>query len=330
MAAKDSKTAKPKTAREKKVDEIRDAISRAASVVAEGNAEALENLTAEVHRLIGELRGTGVAAEKATLRNEFEKAVAKAQRAAKKAAKAKPVEAVVILHTVDYRTNPETVKRVGETAKKIADGFAIQRKASDLALEIAQSNFSARVLIDDKNGEPDWQATTAQGKQISKDAYAAAGQALGVENDEEARLQLASLVRSVQDQSRTAAVLYHRELSEKGDQHPDAPRWKKAAEAFPDAKLGDAVVQFYKLPELTKAEELRAKRELEGGNGGDGEGDGEKGHTPRFFANLSALKDAAEKAAENAPKLKEETDKATARAELKTLMESMAAILKTL
>ena len=271
------------------------------------------------------------AAAKKTAAPVAKKAPAKKATTAKKAAISKPVEGVVILHTVDYRTNPETVKRVGETAKKIADGFAIQKKASELALEIAQSNFAARVLIDDKNGDPDWEATSGQGKLISKDAYAAAGQALGVETDEDARLQLASLVRSVQDQSRTAAVLYHRDLSEKGDEHPDAKRWHKARAAFPDLPLGEAVRTHHDMPEVTKAEELRAKRELAKANGGDGDGDDEKsGHLPRFFANLSAIKEATNKAAENAPKLKQEAEKALARNELNALRDTLLTIINAL
>ncbi|MFB7675607.1 hypothetical protein ACFC26_29785 [Kitasatospora purpeofusca] len=333
-----TETDKKLTAREKKVAEVRDAIDRIPSVVAEGNEEALTNLRAEAVALIGQLRGEGVAAEKAKLRNDFDKAVDKAQKAADKAKKESEKAArsvVVTKETPDYTKIPGLVEARQKTAKNVFEGIKAQSKISDLALTIATEMLEQRVQVQDKHGDPDWDAKTKQNKQLTADTLAdvlAEVQASGMDPDEAADL-LRALDQSITNNRRNAAVLYVRSLDERPE---EAARWARALAANPDAKPSEAVFAFTGMPQLTRAEEAKRKRALAAANaneGNDTSNGGDSGNegggsesTPRFFTNLKAIKEAADKAKDNVKNLKDDEARAKARAELRDLLDELAEI----
>ncbi|MFJ4666740.1 hypothetical protein [Kitasatospora purpeofusca] len=330
---------KKQTAREKKVAEVRDAIERVPSVVAEGNEEALTNLRAEAVALIGQLRGEGVAAEKAKLRNDFDKAVEKAQKAADKAKKdAEKADraAVVTKETLDYTAIPGLVEARDAFAATVVEGIRAHATVADVALKIAKADLEQAVQITDKNGDPDWNRKTNQNKQRTTDAMAKVLESIkasGMDPDE-ALDHLKKLDQSIVNQRRTAAVEYVRSLDERPE---EAARWARALAANPDAKPSEAVFSFTGMPQLTRAEEAKRKRALEaagsessndgnGEGGGEGDGNDQTESTPRFFTNLKAIKEAADKAKENVKNLKDDEARAKARAELRDLLDELAEI----
>lgn len=307
------KPAKPLTAREKKVAEIRDLIERVPSVVIEGDDDALNALHEEAVKLIGQLRGKDVAAEKAKLRNEFDRAVAKAK-------KSKPVTGTISLATADYTTNADTVKRRDAAAKKTADALEIQGRLSTVAEAVALDMMYARVRILDKEGNPDWNAKSHQGKQLTKDYLTKVGEIVRTKkmNPTQAAKLLLDFEGSLSNKRRDAAVKYVRKL----DNDPEeAKLWAKALEAHPDCPPSEAVFRFTGMPRLTRSEAVTAKKAVTS----DGDGSTTTS-TPRFFTNLQALTETVEKAEENAKNITGDAAMADAIAKLDALIGRMTAI----
>lgn len=302
------------TAREKKVAEIRDIIARVPSVVIEGDEEKVQTLREEALTLVQQLRGKDVAAEKAKLRNEFDRAVEKAKKKAPKAV-------IVTKETPDYTKIPGMVEGRDKIAQSMLEGIAAQAKVADIALTIARADIEQAVQITDKNGDPDWDRKTHENKRRKTDVMAKLGEAVGASgmNVNEAAEYLTKLDTSITNARRTANILYVRSLDERPE---EAARWTKALEAHPDKQPSEAVFTYTGMPQLTRAED-KAKKDAE--KKGESDDENEKGEsTPRFFTNLKAMKEAADKAKDNIKNLKDDESRAKARAELRDLLDELA------
>ncbi|MFF2039366.1 hypothetical protein ACFVVX_02965 [Kitasatospora sp. NPDC058170] len=244
------------TAREKKEAEIRDLIERVPSVVAEDDAEKLENLRGEAKTLIGEIRGSGAAGVKAKLRNDFDRAIEKAEKDRKAVAR-QAAASVVSQETVDYTTIEGMTEMVEDEAQRIRAGVEHELKFSDIAKDIARASIRAAVRVKDKNGNPDFHKKTNANKQRTQDVAAKAGEAFQGDDNEESRKALGRLLKSVQNQNKTALVEYVRDL----DNDPEeAKLWERAIEANPEASPSEAVFSFYGIENVTSNEQKALDR----------------------------------------------------------------------
>lgn len=195
----------------------------------EGNADGAKELEAETEARISSLSGKGVAAEKAKARAGVREAMATPLPTTQSSE-------LVTLESTDYTAVEGAEKIVSDAAKRITEALKASMKVSDLAKEIAAAKISLAVQFTDAEGNPDFFMKSAASKAAGRAMFDQATK--GMDDNEESRTALGSLLRAVQFQHGPARLAYVASLDSKPE---EAARFAKELEAAPEAKPSEAV-----------------------------------------------------------------------------------------
>jgi hypothetical protein len=216
----------------KVLDEIAANTERIKTLLSEGKAgfeRGAKELETETESLISSLSGKGVAAEKAKARAAVRDALATPLPSTQSAE-------VATLETQDYTAVEGAEKIVSDTAKRITDALKASMKVSDLAKEIAAAKISLAVRFTDANGDPDFFMKSAAAKASGRAMFDQATK--GMEDNEESRAALGSLLRAVQFQHGPARLAYVASLDSNDE---EAARWRMMLELGSETDVPAAV-----------------------------------------------------------------------------------------
>lgn len=248
--------------------------------------------------------------------------------------------------TDDYHTIPKAVELVSMGADKVREGITAGLKASNTAREVANIMMDLRLSQHTKAGLPDLKCTRQATKDSHADIYATAMAGMDIDPGQR-ELVFKSLQRAVNYQMSDVVVRWVEALDNSHEAY--AELFPSLVTKYPDLSPAGAVRKHYGISdksEIDKAREreqrkaeLAAKaKELEAaggapdseGDGGDGGSDDGHERTPRLFANLNAMKEANEKAAENVKAVRDDAHKAEAREQIQARMSELATLLAAL
>lgn len=325
-------------------DQISANIERIRTLSIAGEADAAAALFNDTETLIsGVVKADGKA--DTAKRKKYRADAAEARKAQPPVTPSSEVATVADAAIIDdYHSLPKAVELVSMGADKVREGISAGLKVSSMAREVASIMMDIRLSIHTKQGLPDLKATRQATRDSHSDIYDNALASMDIDPGQR-ELVLKTMRRGVNYQMSDVLVRWVEAL----DNSPEAyaELFGPLAAKYPDLSPTEAVRTHYNISDKSeidkarereqekaalaaKAKELEAAGEAPEGGEGDGDSEGGSERTPRLFANLNAMKEANEKAAENVKAVKDAAQRAEAREQIQARMTELASLLAAL